>query len=96
MREIWEEKLILLFNFILKLFLKKFKSKQSGSFTLTKVLSCGEVKFKSEKNGRIFKINMKFKSEKNGRTFKINIQRLKHYYVDGSLGPIKFIPQQKM
>lgn len=80
MREIWEIKLILLFNFRLKLFLKKFKSKQSGSFALTKVLSRGEVKFKSEKNGR---------------TFKINRQRLKHYYVDGSLGPLKFIPQQK-
>ncbi|XP_048491613.2 uncharacterized protein LOC104883015 [Beta vulgaris subsp. vulgaris] len=62
-RGIHEGELVLLFNFRLKLFPGKFRSRRSGPFKILQVFSYGSVEIWSEATG----------------SFKINGQRLKHY-----------------
>nr|GEY32875.1 reverse transcriptase domain-containing protein [Tanacetum cinerariifolium] len=55
---------VLLFNSLLKLFLRKLKTRWSGPFTITQVFSYGTVEL----------------SQPNGPNFKVNVHRVKHYF----------------
>nr|GFC57187.1 reverse transcriptase domain-containing protein [Tanacetum cinerariifolium] len=55
---------VLLFNFCLKIFSVKLKTRWSGPFTITKVYLYGTAKL----------------SHADGSNFKVNCHRLKHYY----------------
>ncbi|XP_050915636.1 uncharacterized protein LOC127130711 [Lathyrus oleraceus] len=73
-KEFIEGELVLLFNFRLKLFPGKLKSRWSGPFLVHKVFP---------------HVAIELKNPNNGGTFKVNEQRLKHYYQGQESGLIE-------
>nr|GFB22802.1 reverse transcriptase domain-containing protein [Tanacetum cinerariifolium] len=55
---------VLLFNYRLKIFSRKLKTRWSGPFTVTRVFPCGTIEL----------------SQPNGLNFKVNGHRVKHYF----------------